>query len=76
MVHNASSSVQSLSHVRLFVTPGITADGKLQCQLQNEKEMEVSWCLVVQIQGFPYCGPGSVPGWGTEIPQVMMLKPK
>ena len=27
--------------------------------------------LVVRIPDFHCCGPGSIPGWGTEIPQAM-----
>ena len=26
---------------------------------------------MVKIPGFHYCGPGSIPGEGTEIPQAM-----
>ena len=27
--------------------------------------------LVVRTQHFPCCGPGSIPGWGTKIPQAV-----
>ena len=42
--------------------------GALGLRTSNFKTGKVS-SLVVRILGFHYHGPGSIPGWGTEVSQ-------
>ena len=38
--------------------------------MQTEKQREFPGGLVVRIQCFHFCCPGSIPGWGTKIPHA------
>ena len=46
------------------------------CPYQSRKVWEFPGSLVVRILGFHCLGPGSTPGWGTEIPQATWCSQK
>ena len=40
-------------------------------KFKNTKDREFPGSPVVRARCFQCCGPGSIPGWGTKIPQAM-----